>query len=298
MPSSPVAQFTPPALLLGLGARVLSDRVSGAESGSMSSLILVGLWQGVGLLYAVQSSDFYLLVIVGIALRLLFDFTSDQDLTKILITIATTGLGFFVTDFLTQVLDDSPSSTTPPKLSESKRKSSRSHSTDGSLAKPRKRVRRRSEAEREDAYRAGAISDITSVDTHSELVPVSSSTPLERDVATLRARAALADSERRRYREEKKWALSQGNTARAEQMAWQVKRYTALMKSFLREADAKLTDSSNGVLTDHNPTSPVAGSSSHSPVDIPISDGHHREHRHRSSKSRRHRHEDSGHVKR
>lgn len=66
--------------------------------------------------------------------------------------------------------------------------------------------------------------------------------PLEREVATLRARASLADSERRRFKEEKKWALSQGNTARAAQMSWQVKRYTALTKSFTREADARLLE--------------------------------------------------------
>ena len=67
-------------------------------------------------------------------------------------------------------------------------------------------------------------------------------TPLEREVATLRARASLADSERRRYKEERKWAISQGNLARASQMKWEVKRYTALMQSCHREADAKLLE--------------------------------------------------------
>lgn len=66
--------------------------------------------------------------------------------------------------------------------------------------------------------------------------------PAEREVAVLRARASLADSERRRFKEERKWALSQGNAARASQLAWQVKRYTALMESFHREADAKVVE--------------------------------------------------------
>ena len=50
------------------------------------------------------------------------------------------------------------------------------------------------------------------------------------------------DSERRRFKEERKWALSQGNHARAEQLAWQVKRYATLMESFHREADAKVVE--------------------------------------------------------
>ena len=66
--------------------------------------------------------------------------------------------------------------------------------------------------------------------------------PHERAIAVLRARASLADSERRRFKEERKWAMSQGNTARASQLAWQVKRYTALMESFHREADAKVVE--------------------------------------------------------
>ncbi len=58
----------------------------------------------------------------------------------------------------------------------------------------------------------------------------------------LRARASLADSERRRFKEERKWAMSQGNVARASQLSWQVKRYTALMESFHREADTKVVE--------------------------------------------------------
>ena len=76
----------------------------------------------------------------------------------------------------------------------------------------------------------------------SSIDPEGKLTPQEREVAVLRARASLADSERRRFKEERKWALSQGNTARASQLAWQVKRYTALMESFHREADAKVVE--------------------------------------------------------
>ncbi|CAA7261701.1 unnamed protein product [Cyclocybe aegerita] len=63
--------------------------------------------------------------------------------------------------------------------------------------------------------------------------------PPEREIHVLRTRAALADSERRRCKEERKWAVSQGNVARAQQMKWEVKRYTDLMNTFNQEADMK-----------------------------------------------------------
>jgi hypothetical protein len=71
-------------------------------------------------------------------------------------------------------------------------------------------------------------------------------TPLEREVAALRKKASMADSERRRFKEEKQWAQVQGNKARAAQMGWQVKRYSALMQSFHREADLRLLEGSFG----------------------------------------------------
>ncbi|TFK87535.1 hypothetical protein K466DRAFT_490695 [Polyporus arcularius HHB13444] len=82
----------------------------------------------------------------------------------------------------------------------------------------------------------------------SSIDPDGKLTPKEREVAVLRARASLADSERRRFKEERKWAMSQGNMARASQLAWQVKRYTALMESFHREADAKVVEAARGAV--------------------------------------------------
>lgn len=76
----------------------------------------------------------------------------------------------------------------------------------------------------------------------SSIDPQGVMSPAQRQVAILRARASLADSERRRFKEERKWALSQGNKARANQLAWQVKRFAALMESYHREADAKVVE--------------------------------------------------------
>jgi len=98
------------------------------------------------------------------------------------------------------------------------------------------------------------ISDITSVDSNSDKMgPTSSMSSLDREVHLLRTRAALADSERRRFKEERKWAISQGNMARAEQMKWEVKRYTSLMQTFNREADIKSTEAAITNGTVHDP---------------------------------------------
>ncbi|KAI0341937.1 hypothetical protein BDW22DRAFT_1413754 [Trametopsis cervina] len=86
----------------------------------------------------------------------------------------------------------------------------------------------------------GTTHTIDSLPSSLDLDP--SLSPAARTVALLRARASLADSERRRFKEERKWAISQGNTARASQLEWQVRRYTELMKSFHREADAKVVE--------------------------------------------------------
>lgn len=100
----------------------------------------------------------------------------------------------------------------------------------------------------------------SSIDPHGLL------SPHEREVAILRARASLADSERRRFKEERKWALSQGNRARAHQLAWQVKRYAGLMESYHREADAKVAEGTFSISSlfstaDANVSCSCAGSS-------------------------------------
>jgi hypothetical protein len=87
------------------------------------------------------------------------------------------------------------------------------------------------------------FSDMTSVDSNSDKIgPTSSMSAADREIYVLRTRASLADSERRRFKEERKWAISQGNIARASQMKWEVKRYTALMETFTREADTKAAE--------------------------------------------------------
>ena len=81
------------------------------------------------------------------------------------------------------------------------------------------------------------LSDISSVDSGLGLSPALS--PVEREVHVLRTGASFADDERRRCEEERKRAVYQGNIGRASQMKSGVKRYTALMQNFNREAELK-----------------------------------------------------------
>jgi len=151
-------------------------------------------------------------------------------------------LGVLFTDFLSQYFDRPSNS--------SNRKRKRQHSAPAPVKPDKKRERLVQfqpsvqggsvETVIDPAQTSFVLSDITSVDSCSEtLTPSHSLSPLEREIHVLRTRASLADSERRRCKEERKWAVSQGNVARASQMKWQVKRYASLMQTFNREAELK-----------------------------------------------------------
>ncbi|KAJ7859738.1 hypothetical protein B0H13DRAFT_1639917, partial [Mycena leptocephala] len=223
----------------GLGARILLDQFTRSAEPSPHHFIVLGLWQGCGLQYVNSANKELLVPAAALVLaKLFFDFTSGQDATRVLVTLLGIALGFCVADLSSRWMD----------TSDSGRRSRKRHHQQ---VVPRQRSRsihaRRSEGDerrppRRDTLRR-AVSDITSVDTNSLLFGRDPTmTPLDREVAALRARASLADSERRRYKEERKWAIEQGNGARAKEMSWQVKRYSALMKSFHREADDKIIE--------------------------------------------------------
>ena len=232
---------TAPALLLGLGARILLDHFSRIEGPSVKDFILVGAWQGVALHYAIKTSGFGIIVAFGIAAKLFIEFNLVLDVTRSVTTVVGIALGVLFTDFLSQYFDK-------PLSSDRKRKKHQSSSTP---IKPE--IRRERVVQFRPSVQGGSLetligptsnpfmlSDITSIDSLSDtLASGPSLSPLEREVHALRTRASLADSERRRCKEERKWAVSQGNIARASQMKWEAKRYTALMQDFNREADLK-----------------------------------------------------------
>lgn len=249
---------TAAALLIGLGTRIALDKFSGTISDGPSSpqslgdVILLGVVQGVGLYYALMEfPDFAMVVAFAIAGRLAFEVMVIQDLGKCATTLLGVALGVLVTDVLSQLIedgylfnfgDDGDSEYEESRTVIRRKRLVKFHpSTEYSSAPPSKPLRPRKREPERKWRTASSITSITS-STSDTVDPDRVMDPLEREVATLRARASLADSERRRFKEEKKWALSQGNTARAAQMNWQVKRYTALTKSFTREADARLLE--------------------------------------------------------
>ncbi|KDR75211.1 hypothetical protein GALMADRAFT_535174 [Galerina marginata CBS 339.88] len=244
---------TAPALLIGLGARILLDYFSRSDGPVVKDFLLAGVWQGVALHYATKtsnSSGFGIIVAFGIAAKLFIEFNLVSDVTRCVTTILGVALGVLFTDFLSQYFDK------PQQSSDRRRKQTQA-------TKPRKRhervvqfrpsVQGGSVETLADITDVGTLattshlfSDITSVDSGSDRVgPSSSLSALEREIHVLRTRASLADSERRRFKEERKWATSQGNVARASQMKWEVKRYTSLMQTFTREADLKALEVAN-----------------------------------------------------
>jgi len=169
----------------------------------------------------------FFFVSLGIIAKHVHGFNASQDLSKLCAALLGTAVGFVCADFIAHTFEDSNG------LSSRGRRKSHTQ-------------RQRTVQFRNGAAgdkRRHAVSDITSIDSDSELIPSKEKmNPIERDIAALRARASLADSERRRYKEERKWAISQGNIARASQMKWEVKRYTALMENFNKQADAKVLE--------------------------------------------------------
>jgi hypothetical protein len=232
---------TAPSLLVGLSARIFVDKFLRSRPPTTSDSFLLGLWQGVGIYYAfVSSPNLGIGAAFAVGAKLLFDFFVAQDTMAFTIVFLGVSLGILSTDILSRYLDDlfqaKNNTSGSSRITRNRPRSvqfQQSREGEGSERR-RKRVARSTRSD---------IVSVLSLDTNSDLIdPKPSMSTLDREVAALRTQASLADSERRRFKEEKKWAKSQGNTARAEQMSWQVKRYTALMQSFHKEADAKIIE--------------------------------------------------------
>lgn len=231
-----------PALFVGLGARIALDYFTRSGEATVRELVLLGVWQGVGLHYASKITALAILVGFTITAKLFLEFNFINDITRTVTTLLGIALGVVCTECLSQFFG-------PPKDDSERRRKKSSMTPDDHVLRRDRIIQFRNDVEgdgndaRHRAFRetVHAVSDITSVGSHSDMIgPSASMSPVEIDIKTLRARAALADSERRRCKEERKWAISQGNLARASQMKSQVQHYTTLMQKFNMEADAKM----------------------------------------------------------
>ncbi|KAI6106104.1 hypothetical protein EDD16DRAFT_1524135 [Pisolithus croceorrhizus] len=196
---------TAAALLIGLGTRIALDKFSGTVSDDPSSpqslgdVILLGVVQGVGLYYALMEfPDFALVVAFAIAVMVI------QDLGKCATTLLGVALGVLVTDRM----EDSEYEESRTVIKR-KRLVKFRPSTEYSSVPPSKPSHPRKRDPERKWRTASSITSITS--SNSDTVdPGRIMDPLEREVATLRARASLADSERRRFKEEKKVGIIAG----------------------------------------------------------------------------------------
>lgn len=253
---------TGPPLLFAIGVRILLNYITPDHVPSTPDYLLLGIWQGVLLYHALKHLSWLVYPVgIGITAKLLIDFIDTADTSRCACTLLGVALGVLFTDILAQLFEHGRYAEVEPAPSHGReshepprrlRLVSFDKATSGAERERERQRRRRSASPSRARARALAASPAptnhttltsytvdslpSSIDPHNRLSPV------EREVAVLRARASLADSERRRFKEERKWALSQGNKARASQLAWQVKRYTALMESFHREADNKVVD--------------------------------------------------------
>jgi hypothetical protein len=287
-----------PSLLLGISARIFIDKFILNNDSPMRDFGLLGLWQGVAVYYAFTINyDFAVALSLILAVKLVIDLSSEHDITKFTSTILAAALGVIITDVLSRFLGDGlyhgqyrqhRSSPTKPHSNrdhDKKRTTKAVHFNRNGTADPVCEGTTNTRPpfttpttthHHHRSPRRPSQSDITSLDSTSDFIgPQSSSlSPLDREVARLRARASLADTERRRYKEERKWAISQGNHARASQMTWEVKRYKALMQSFHREADALVIRGAsntrqNGTDPQRSSAPPERTSRSKPTVDIP-----------------------------
>lgn len=245
---------TAPALLFGLGVRIALNKFSStasADEAVISDVILLGVVQGVALYYTLMEySDLAFVVAFGIAVKLVIEFMMLQDVSRCATTLLGVALGVLVTDILSQLIEDgyfydfhgdSIHDKESTYISKRKRLVKFQSSTEYQMIPPSRPPRSR---KTEPSQRWRTPPSLTST---SSIDPNHTMSPPERELAMLRAKASLADSERRRFKEEKKWAESQGNFARVSQMSWQVKRYTALTQSFTREADAKFLEGETSI---------------------------------------------------
>ena len=238
------------SLLLGLGARILYNKFFSFRAPGIEDHVLSGLWQGVALYYVLMEFPFLTLPVgFGIGARLLVNFVITYDAAGCACTLLGVAVGVLFTDILSQLLEDGDPEDAHYEgsvVSDYPRRRRLVQLRGSPYERMRDHNRRRRAFFDVDPSVTTAVTNTTGTwDSLSDWIdPNHTMTPLEREVAALRKKASMADSERRRFKEEKQWAQVQGNKARAAQMGWQVKRYSALMQSFHREADLRLLEGS------------------------------------------------------
>jgi len=258
-------------IVLGLAARFLITNLLlpvNPNRSPESEAFLDGFWQG-SLLHLV-TADFqeYAPVVYGIlAIKLIVTHVLNDDMAQSVVTCTGIAIGGLATELLVVALGGDPDTRKPERTAHGHERSERTrtrreearrstHTHAHTRARTpvqdyREVIRSGEQSDRSRTQQSlrpqsrmeSVMSLATSYDSYLDLEGRS---PQEIEIAKLRREASLADANRRRCKEERKWALSQGNQARASQLEWQMKRYAALSESYHKEADKRVIQASRG----------------------------------------------------
>lgn len=218
-----------------LALRLLMTTVLHSQNRNADSL-LKGLIQGIFMYHAILSENQPIIIalFLGIGGRLVGDFSTRRDGWKVASTLLGIAFGVVMGDIVSYIYKDMEW-TTIEVLDDM------GDNCDVEERSRRSAPRRRLSEPRRIEELPTVYEELSSLDSRSRIEEEAHS-DIEKEVARLRAKALHAAGQRRRFREERKWAWSQGNFARALQLRWQVKKYHALADSFTREADQKLIE--------------------------------------------------------
>ena len=234
-----------------LGVRLVMTTILQSENRNADSL-LKGLIQGV-LMYHAMLSTYQAISIplfLGIGGRLLGDFAIRRDGWNVASTLLGIAFGVVTADIISYIYEDTECTTI-----EVFDDTWETCSVDERRRRKAPRLGRRMSEPRRIEDLPTVYEELSSIESRSRIDDAEPQSDVEREVARLRAKALNAAGQRRRFREERKWAWSQGNFARAFQLRWQVKKYQALADSFTREADQKLIEGTRPWLPEEEPFS-------------------------------------------
>lgn len=261
-------------VLVALGGRMLFTAITAPEPigapTPTTDLVIQGVFQGFLLQYVMTEHPLFApalgLAFVGRSI-LDFSYTNYTDIHKLTTTLISAVAGFAGSYLLTILYEEfvNPSSQTSPTPGHrSSRRRTRESAKDARREHTRARLREINARERSRSGErmspreyetsspgterygpARAVTEVTltsSTLTMEQMGYTGLGRLLDLELANLRKKAATAEADRRRCKEEKKWAIAQGDKARAHMLGWQVKRYAAMAESYTREADRRIIE--------------------------------------------------------
>lgn len=223
-PSTIMLSTPSTGLMFGLGLRLILHKLNASRP--ISLLLLNSLWgacQGILVCEVfLTAPSFAFITSAGLATRLFLHLVINRQFDLFVRQLLGAVLGFLLSAVINQVAQETGLYSPAPK---NKSRPSRSKQTwRERLGIPHIALDAISEED----------SDLSSV--AKEMAQKIQGSEIGTQISSLRAQADAAAGDKRRIQEERKWAISQGNWARASQLGLQIRRYQALIESFAKEA--------------------------------------------------------------